>query len=114
MVAYFNIAKSDGGERRKGVQINQLTTRKTIYLFHALDLKVMHGDELRLRYVGDVNKPWTGVGHVVKIPDNFGEEVGLEMKTNQKIPFDCVNNFVVDFIWKSTSFDRYLFLSSVD
>lgn len=71
-------------------------------------MKLMHGDELRLRYMGEVTKPWSGVGHVIKIPDNYGEEVGLEMKTSQGIPFECTSKFVVDFIWKSTSFDRYV------
>ena len=39
------------------------------------------GDELRLRYLGDCHKPWTGVGHVIKIPDNFGDEVGIGKST---------------------------------
>ncbi|XP_065221727.1 regulator of nonsense transcripts 1-like isoform X2 [Planococcus citri] len=71
------------------------------------EMKLMHGDELRLRYMGEVNKPWSGVGHVIKIPDNYGEEVCLEMKAIQVIPpFESTSKFVVDFIWKSTSFDR--------
>jgi len=76
----------------------------------------MHGDELRLRYLGEMHKPWSGVGHVIKIPDNFGDEVGIELKSSNVTPTNCVSNFVVDFIWKSTSFDRYLifFLSRVD
>jgi regulator of nonsense transcripts 1 len=43
---------------------------------------------------------------VIKIPDNFGEEVGIELKNNSGAPTDCISHFVVDFIWKSTSFDR--------
>jgi regulator of nonsense transcripts 1 len=35
-IAYFNIAKNDS------------------------DLRLMHGDELRLRYLGEMHKPWTG------------------------------------------------------
>ncbi len=31
----------------------------------------MHGDELRVRYLGDLREPWSGVGHVVKIPDSI-------------------------------------------
>ncbi|XP_059487209.1 regulator of nonsense transcripts 1 [Neocloeon triangulifer] len=81
-IAYFTLAKTDG------------------------DMKLMHGDELRLRYLGELHKPWSGVGHVIKIPDNFGEEVGIELKSSTGAPTDCVSNFVVDFIWKSTSFDR--------
>ncbi|XP_076041581.1 upf1 RNA helicase isoform X2 [Oratosquilla oratoria] len=80
--AYFTLAKTDG------------------------DMRLMHGDELRLRYLGDLHKPWSGVGHVIKIPDNFGEEVGIELKSNVGVPTDCRDKFVVDFVWKSTSFDR--------
>lgn len=31
----------------------------------------MHGDELRLRYLGELHKPWSGVGHVIKIADSI-------------------------------------------
>ncbi|XP_022243255.1 regulator of nonsense transcripts 1-like isoform X3 [Limulus polyphemus] len=82
IIAYFTIAKSD------------------------TDMRLMHGDELRLRYLGELHKPWSGVGHVIKIPDNYSEEVGIEMKTNLGVPSECTSNFVVDFVWKSTSFDR--------
>ncbi len=70
------------------------------------DLKLMQGDELRLRYLGDLQEPWSGVGHVVKIPDNYGDEICVEIKNSAKVPVNCINNFVVDFVWKSTSFDR--------
>ena len=69
-------------------------------------MRLMHGDELRLRYLGDMQKPWTGVGHVIKIPDNYGEDVGIELKSNVGAPSSCSSNFVVDFVWKPTSFDR--------
>jgi hypothetical protein len=35
------------------------------------EMKLMHGDELRLRYLGELHKPWSGVGHVIKIPDSI-------------------------------------------
>jgi regulator of nonsense transcripts 1 len=73
-----------------------------MYLFNFL----LTGDELRLRYLGDCHKPWTGVGHVIKIPDNFGDEVGIELKSSAPAPTEMKSNFVVDFVWKSTSFDR--------
>lgn len=71
-------------------------------------MRLMHGDELRLKYVGELHEPWSGVGHVIKLPDNFGEEVGIEMKLSIGIPSNCVSNFMIEFIWKSTSFDRYV------
>nr|XP_027195378.1 regulator of nonsense transcripts 1-like [Dermatophagoides pteronyssinus] len=82
IIAYFRIAKSD------------------------TDMRLMHGDELKLRYVGDPSKPWSGIGHVTKIPDNYSDEVAIELKTNHNVPTNCNSNFAVDFVWKSTSFDR--------
>lgn len=87
ILAYFNIARSDS------------------------DMRLMHGDELRLRYLhdsssSDSSRVWSGVGHVIKIPDNYSEEVGIEMKSNFNVPTDKHDCFVVEFVWKSTSFDR--------
>eukprot|EP00112_Aurelia_sp_Birch-Aquarium-sp1_P011569 Seg243.2 transcript_id=Seg243.2/GoldUCD/mRNA.D3Y31 product="Regulator of nonsense transcripts 1" protein_id=Seg243.2/GoldUCD/D3Y31 len=81
-IAYFNFPRSDG------------------------EMRLMQGDELRLRYTGELHKAWSGEGHVTKIPNNFGEEVGLELRSNAGVPVECTQNFAVDFIWKSTSFDR--------
>ncbi|XP_017100799.1 regulator of nonsense transcripts 1 homolog isoform X1 [Drosophila bipectinata] len=81
-IAYFTLAKTDS------------------------DMKLMHGDELRLRYVGELYNPWSEIGHVIKVPDNFGDDVGLELKTSSNAPVKCTSNFSVDFIWKCTSFDR--------
>jgi len=84
--------------------------KKHIAYFHFTksndEIKLMQGDELRLRYLGDMHKPWSGVGHVMKIPDKCGDEVAIEMKSNAGVPKECTHNFVVDFVWKSTSFDR--------
>ncbi|XP_064619137.1 regulator of nonsense transcripts 1-like isoform X2 [Lineus longissimus] len=70
------------------------------------EMKLMHGDELRLRYLGDDHKPWSGVGHVIKIPDNLTDEVAVEMQNSADAPAECTKNFVVDFVWKATSFER--------
>ncbi len=70
------------------------------------DLRLMQGDELRLKYNGELHKPWSGVGHIIKLPDNYGDEVGIELKSGAGVPNDCTSNFSVDFVWKSTSFDR--------
>lgn len=63
----------------------------------------MYGDELSLHYLGERDKRWTGVGHVIKLPDNNGEEVGLELKNCAGAPTECFTNFVVAF---ATKFDR--------
>eukprot|EP00252_Welwitschia_mirabilis_P000533 TRINITY_DN10503_c0_g1_i5.p1 TRINITY_DN10503_c0_g1~~TRINITY_DN10503_c0_g1_i5.p1 ORF type:complete len:1206 (+),score=237.50 TRINITY_DN10503_c0_g1_i5:291-3908(+) len=69
------------------------------------ELRLVPGDELRLRYSGDVtHPPWQSVGHVIKLTAQ--EEVALELRASQGVPVDVVHNFSVDFVWKSTSFDR--------
>ena len=54
------------------VRWDQGLNKKRIAYFHLpkndSDLKLMQGDELRLRYFGDLQKPWSGIGHVIKIP----------------------------------------------
>ncbi|KAI8096811.1 RNA helicase-domain-containing protein [Halteromyces radiatus] len=71
------------------------------------EVKLAVGDELRLRYRGELHEPWEDVGHVIKIPNNINDEVALEMRrSNSKTPVRCTHNFSVDFVWKSTSFDR--------
>src|SRR5688572_15337558 len=94
------------------------------------EVRLAIGDELRLRYRGELRSPWEDVGHVIKIPNsklnrNFffflliswvnhfyfiyvdvSDEVGLELRRNDNTPVECTHNFSVDFVWKSTSFDR--------
>ncbi|RUS22009.1 RNA helicase-domain-containing protein, partial [Endogone sp. FLAS-F59071] len=70
------------------------------------EVRLAVGDELRLRYRGELHEPWECVGHVIKIPNNVSDEVGLELRRNDNTPADCTHNFSVDFVWKSTSFDR--------
>ena len=38
--------------------------------------------------------------------DSHGDEVGLEMKVSAGCPVMEKTGFVLDFVWKSTSFDR--------
>eukprot|EP01114_Cavostelium_apophysatum_P010426 TRINITY_DN2410_c0_g1_i4.p1 TRINITY_DN2410_c0_g1~~TRINITY_DN2410_c0_g1_i4.p1 ORF type:complete len:829 (-),score=214.57 TRINITY_DN2410_c0_g1_i4:196-2682(-) len=76
------------------------------FLFPKADneLRLVPGDELRLRYNGDsTHSPWQCVGHVIKITN---EEVALELRSNAGVPADLTHGFSVDFVWKSTSFDR--------
>uniref|UniRef100_A0A0D6QVX1 Uncharacterized protein n=1 Tax=Araucaria cunninghamii TaxID=56994 RepID=A0A0D6QVX1_ARACU len=69
------------------------------------ELRLVPGDELRLRYPGDTSHPaWQSVGHVIKLTAQ--EEVALELRSSQGVPSDVMNNYSVDFVWKSTSFDR--------
>ncbi|GAB2273676.1 Regulator of nonsense transcripts 1-like protein [Dionaea muscipula] len=69
------------------------------------ELRLVPGDELRLRYSGDAAHPsWQSVGHVIKLTPQ--EEVALELRASQGVPIDVNHGLSVDFVWKSTSFDR--------
>lgn len=101
-VAWFGLPKLESGEVRLAV-----------------------GDELRLKYTGQLHKPWEGDGHVIKIPNSMSrlllpiqakrsnpylqdvsDEIGLELRRSEGVPVDITHNFTADFVWKSTSFDR--------
>mmetsp|Transcript_4499 Transcript_4499/g.6958 ORF Transcript_4499/g.6958 Transcript_4499/m.6958 type:complete len:1165 (+) Transcript_4499:182-3676(+) len=70
------------------------------------ELRLVPGDELRLRHAGDTTHPsWQCVGHVIKMVA-ANEEVAVELRNNQGVPTDLISGYVVDFVWKSTSFDR--------
>ncbi|KAK6947477.1 RNA helicase UPF1, 1B domain [Dillenia turbinata] len=69
------------------------------------EFRLVPGDELRLRYSGDAAHPaWQSVGHVIKLTAQ--EEVALELRASQGVPVDVNHGLSVDFVWKSTSFDR--------
>ncbi|KAK6526215.1 hypothetical protein TWF694_004834 [Orbilia ellipsospora] len=73
------------------------------------DVKLAVGDEMRLRYVGEVRPHWEGVGFVIKIPNNMSDEVTIELRkgANDKgVPTDFTHPFSADYVWKATSFDR--------
>jgi len=71
------------------------------------DVKLAVGDEMRLRYNGDQHARWEGSGYVIKIPNNLSDEVTLELSRNDKsVPTECTHSFSVDYVWKSTSYDR--------
>ncbi|MGH0129966.1 UNVERIFIED_CONTAM: hypothetical protein FKN15_055829 [Acipenser sinensis] len=70
------------------------------------DMRLMQGDEICLRYKGDLAPLWKGIGHVIKVPDNYGDEIAIELRSSVGAPVEVPHNFQVDFVWKSTSFDR--------
>ncbi|TDZ25893.1 Regulator of nonsense transcripts 1-like protein [Colletotrichum orbiculare MAFF 240422] len=73
------------------------------------DVKLAVGDEMRLRYKGELRPAWEGVGYVIKIPNNQSDEVTLELRKagNEKtVPTECTHNFSADYVWKATSYDR--------
>lgn len=73
------------------------------------DVKLAVGDEMRLRYNGELRPAWEGVGYVVKIPNNQSDEVALELRkvgNEKQVPTDLSHNFSADYVWKATSYDR--------
>ncbi|OLL24793.1 Regulator of nonsense transcripts 1 [Neolecta irregularis DAH-3] len=70
------------------------------------DVKLAIGDELRLKYSGELRAHWEGVGYVIKVPNNISDEVCLELRRADNVPTECTHNFSVEYVWKSTSFDR--------
>lgn len=73
------------------------------------DVKLAVGDEMRLKYNGELRSPWEGVGYVIKIPNNQSDEVTIELRAkgdHKSVPTECTHNFTADYVWKATSFDR--------
>ncbi|KAI9795983.1 MAG: hypothetical protein M1833_006559 [Piccolia ochrophora] len=72
------------------------------------DVKLAVGDEMRLRYIGELRPQWDGVGYVIKIPNNQSDEVTIELRkgNDKSVPTECTHNFSADYVWKATSFDR--------
>lgn len=73
------------------------------------ETKLAVGDEMRLRYTGELRPHWEGVGYVVKIPNNTSDEVTIELRAKgdiKSVPTECTHNYTADYVWKATSFDR--------
>ncbi|TID18438.1 ATPase AAA+ type core [Venturia nashicola] len=73
------------------------------------DVKLAVGDEMRLKYTGELRPHWEGVGYVIKVPNNQSDEVTIELRTkgdHKSVPTECTHNFTADYVWKATSFDR--------
>ena len=80
------------------------------FTFHRLGVeqsRIMPGDELRLKLGEGASylhgKPWEGVGYVKGIVDG---EVELELRSAGHVPESIHDDYIVEYIWKSTSFDR--------
>ena len=90
---------------RWDVGLNKKRVAYFMYPKTESELRLVAGDELKLKFSGDgVHAPWSSLGHVVTIRDN--EEVALELRSSSNAPIDCAHGFALEFVWKSTSFDR--------
>lgn len=66
----------------------------------------MQGDEICLWYKGDFVFLWKGIGYVIKVFDNYGDEIVIELWSSVGVFVEVIYNFQVDFVWKLIFFDR--------
>ncbi|VDL74700.1 unnamed protein product [Nippostrongylus brasiliensis] len=95
------------------VRWDQGLNKKHLAFFHLPkfmegSMKLMIGDELRLKHTQTIEREWSCLGQVFKIPDNHSDEIGIEMRAaaSEKMPTDPRINFTCEAVWNSTSFDR--------
>lgn len=51
------------------------------------------------------------VDSLTEILSDYGDEIAIELRSSAGAPVEVPHNFQVDFVWKSTSFDRLVPLS---
>lgn len=93
---------------RWDVGLNKKRLAYFIFTKEANESRLVIGDELRLKYQHDNGEVWSCVGHVAKLTQT--EEVCLELHSAATAPGPwtqgLTTGFTVEFVWKSTSFDR--------
>lgn len=84
---------------------NMHKKRMAFFVFPNEDnIRLVPGDELLLLYqTAEGQVKWKSKGHIVRI---VNEEIQLELKNAKGAPSEPELKFTVEFIWKSTSFDR--------
>eukprot|EP00960_Hanusia_phi_P060075 764389-Hanusia_phi.AAC.8 len=83
-----------------------LNNKRIAYFMFAKDegeVRLMPGDELKLKF-NDGLKQWSSIGHVIEKPSS--EEVALEIRNGNNAPIEATHGFSVEFVWKSTTYDR--------
>ncbi|KAI8467101.1 MAG: P-loop containing nucleoside triphosphate hydrolase protein [Monoraphidium minutum] len=100
-------------QRREGITVRWDTAinKRRLALFYFpqddVEVKLLPGDELRLRHKSaGAHGAWEGTGHVVGVANGISEEVQLEMDKGD-VPDDVTAGFSLEFVWKSTTFDRF-------
>ncbi|KAJ1848022.1 ATP-dependent RNA helicase, partial [Coemansia sp. RSA 2703] len=70
------------------------------------ELRVVVGDELRLSHQGSqLSQSWETNGYVIRLPTGISDDICVEI-SSQDAPTGITEGFSVDFVWKSTTFDR--------
>lgn len=50
---------------------------------------------------------YAGILSSLTTSPDYGDEIAIELRSSAGAPVEIPHNFQVDFVWKSTSFDRY-------
>eukprot|EP00056_Hartaetosiga_gracilis_P013196 m.216508 g.216508 ORF g.216508 m.216508 type:complete len:1084 (+) comp13806_c1_seq1:31-3282(+) len=102
-------------QRKEEIRIERVSVRwedglnKKVYAYLSLsreNARLMKGDRVALHYDGELRKPWKCTGTLLQVTDIFHEEVLVQLDNRVGIPFECTNNFSLEFLWNSVSFDR--------
>ena len=48
----------------------------------------------------------SGFNSLIRSLVDVSDEIALELRKSEGVPTEVTHNFIVDFVWKSTSFDR--------
>ncbi|ANQ07834.1 Regulator of nonsense transcripts [Plasmodium coatneyi] len=93
---------------RWDIGLNKKRYAHFIYVKEESELRLVAGDELKLSYTYPDGTVWTCEGHISRIHNT--EEIALELRTSGTASGPWVDNittgYTVEFVWKSTAYDR--------
>ncbi|SBT79122.1 regulator of nonsense transcripts 1, putative [Plasmodium malariae] len=95
---------------RWDIGLNKKRYAHFIYVKEESELRLVAGDELKLSYTYPNGKVWSCEGHISRLHNT--EEIALELRILGTADGPWVDNittgFSVEFVWKSTAYDRML------
>ncbi|ETW49233.1 hypothetical protein PFMALIP_02736 [Plasmodium falciparum MaliPS096_E11] len=93
---------------RWDIGLNKKRYAHFIYIKEESELRLVAGDELKISYTYPDGSVWCCEGHISRLHNT--EEISLELRTSCTSNGPWVDNittgFTVEFIWKSTAYDR--------
>ncbi|KYN99432.1 putative regulator of nonsense transcripts [Plasmodium gaboni] len=93
---------------RWDIGLNKKRYAHFIYVKEESELRLVAGDELKISYTYPDGSIWCCEGHISRLHNT--EEIALELRTSCTSNGPWVDNittgFTVEFIWKSTAYDR--------
>ncbi|SPJ10470.1 regulator of nonsense transcripts, putative [Plasmodium sp. DRC-Itaito] len=93
---------------RWDIGLNKKRYAHFIYVKEESELRLVAGDELKISYTYADGSVWCCEGHISRLHNT--EEIALELRTSCTSNGPWIDNittgFTVEFIWKSTAYDR--------